>query len=132
MRLIFFPKLPSSPEAAIDTPSLGENGFICVIYHLYTFSFPAGVGSFLTADGCIEMDAVIQDGRTMNTGGVMSIQNVRHPVAVARDVMDKVLGEILGVDKNPSPPFPMQTDMIHRTQLDSCSDRVHVIYLGQC
>ena len=34
------------------------------------------------------MDAIVMDGVTLDAGGVASIQNVAHPIRVARRVMD--------------------------------------------
>ena len=51
-------------------------------------TFDAGRGSFLNAAGEIEMDAIIMDGATLNLGAVAAIQNVLHPVTVARLVME--------------------------------------------
>lgn len=51
-------------------------------------AFDAGTGSVLNAAGCIEMDALICDGTTLKSGAVMGIDNVRHPVSVARALMD--------------------------------------------
>jgi len=50
-------------------------------------TYDAGRGSVLNADGDIEMDAIIMDGATLNTGAVAAIQRVQHPVSVARLVM---------------------------------------------
>jgi beta-aspartyl-peptidase (threonine type) len=52
-------------------------------------SFNAGTGSVLTMKGTIEMDASISDGRTLNSGAVAMISNIRHPVSLARVVMEK-------------------------------------------
>jgi beta-aspartyl-peptidase (threonine type) len=51
-------------------------------------TFDAGRGSCLNAAGEIEMDAIIMDGATLNLGAVAAIQNVLHPVTVARLVME--------------------------------------------
>src|SRR4051812_37791094 len=40
-------------------------------------TFDAGKGSFLTADGTVEMDALIMDGSTLRAGGVGGVQHVR-------------------------------------------------------
>jgi beta-aspartyl-peptidase (threonine type) len=52
-------------------------------------NFNAGIGSVLTIKGTIEMDASISDGRTLNSGAVAMISSVRHPVSLARVVMEK-------------------------------------------
>jgi beta-aspartyl-peptidase (threonine type) len=52
-------------------------------------NFNAGTGSVLTMKGTIEMDASISDGRTLNSGAVAMISNIRHPVSLARVVMEK-------------------------------------------
>ena len=49
----------------------------------------AGRGSVLTEEGLVEMDAVIMDGSTLNTGAVACITSARHPVSVARAVMEQ-------------------------------------------
>lgn len=48
----------------------------------------AGRGSALTAAGTVEMDAAVADGRDRRIGGVACVTGVRHPVLVARAVMD--------------------------------------------
>ncbi|XP_045192440.2 isoaspartyl peptidase/L-asparaginase-like isoform X1 [Mercenaria mercenaria] len=59
---------------------------ICVLENNPTFD--AGTGSPLTSEGNIEMDAVIMDGRTLNTGAVAAVKNVKNPIVLARMVMD--------------------------------------------
>lgn len=50
--------------------------------------FNAGRGSAFAADGTIEMDASIMNGQDLKGGGVASIHFTRHPVALARAVME--------------------------------------------
>jgi beta-aspartyl-peptidase (threonine type) len=50
--------------------------------------FNAGRGSVLTADAAVEMDAAIMCGRSGRAGSVAALTTVRHPVALARAVMD--------------------------------------------
>jgi beta-aspartyl-peptidase (threonine type) len=50
-------------------------------------AFDAGRGSVLTEAGRVEMDAVIMDGRTLETGAVACLTAARHPISVARAVM---------------------------------------------
>lgn len=47
----------------------------------------AGRGSYLNADGEIEMDALIMDGATMDLGAVAAVKLIRHPISLARKVM---------------------------------------------
>ncbi len=51
--------------------------------------FNAGVGSKLQLDGARRMDASIMEGHTLRAGAVASIQDVRHPIAAARLVMEE-------------------------------------------
>lgn len=50
--------------------------------------FNAGRGSVLTADATVEMDAAVMCGRTGGAGAVAALTTVRHPVALARAVME--------------------------------------------
>jgi beta-aspartyl-peptidase (threonine type) len=52
-------------------------------------TFNAGRGAALNAAGKIELDAMIMDGATLNLGAVAAIQNILHPVTVARLVMER-------------------------------------------
>eukprot|EP00750_Incisomonas_marina_P009353 INCI15961.1.p1 GENE.INCI15961.1~~INCI15961.1.p1 ORF type:complete len:354 (+),score=68.82 INCI15961.1:350-1411(+) len=51
--------------------------------------FDAGIGSVLNEDGDVEMDALIMDGKDLNTGSVIGINNLEHPIRLARLIMDK-------------------------------------------
>ena len=48
----------------------------------------AGRGAVATASGAHELDAAIMDGRTRRAGAVAAVRGVRHPIAVARAVLD--------------------------------------------
>jgi beta-aspartyl-peptidase (threonine type) len=50
--------------------------------------FNAGRGSVLTADGIPEMDAAVMSGHDRRAGAVAAVETVRHPVALARAVME--------------------------------------------
>lgn len=52
-------------------------------------NFNAGIGSVLTLKGTIEMDASISDGKTLNSGAVAMISSMRHPISLARIIMEK-------------------------------------------
>jgi beta-aspartyl-peptidase (threonine type) len=48
----------------------------------------AGTGAALTRDGTVELDASVMDGSTMRSGAVACLPPFRHPIDVARSVMD--------------------------------------------
>ena len=52
-------------------------------------TFDAGRGSHLNREGRVEMDASIMEGSGRRAGAVAAIQGVRHPVSVARSIMDE-------------------------------------------
>ena len=51
--------------------------------------FNAGRGAVFAADGSNQLDAAIMDGATMKAGAVADVQRTRHPIALARAVMDR-------------------------------------------
>ncbi|MGC2163424.1 MAG: isoaspartyl peptidase/L-asparaginase [Silvibacterium sp.] len=51
--------------------------------------FNAGRGAVFAADGTNQMDAAIMDGATMHAGAVADVQHTRHPIDLARAVMEK-------------------------------------------
>jgi beta-aspartyl-peptidase (threonine type) len=50
--------------------------------------FNAGRGSVLTSKGMVEMDAAIMDGAARRAGACAHITGIRHPVSLARRVME--------------------------------------------
>jgi beta-aspartyl-peptidase (threonine type) len=50
--------------------------------------FNAGRGSAFAADGKNEMDAAIMDGATLAAGSVADVEFTRHPISLARAVME--------------------------------------------
>jgi beta-aspartyl-peptidase (threonine type) len=51
--------------------------------------FNAGRGAVFTAAGRNELDSSIMDGATLNAGAVAGVTNVRHPISLARAVMER-------------------------------------------
>ncbi len=50
--------------------------------------FNAGVGSALTRDGTVEVDASIMDGEALRVGAIGAVPFLRRPIELARQVMD--------------------------------------------
>jgi len=52
-------------------------------------TFDAGRGSFINAAGEVELDASIMSGVAFQAGAVAAVQNIPHPITLARAVMEK-------------------------------------------
>lgn len=50
--------------------------------------FNAGKGAVYTSEGKHELDAAIMDGATLEAGAITGIKTVKHPITLARHVMD--------------------------------------------
>ncbi len=48
-----------------------------------------GYGGLGNAIGTVQLDACVMDGKTLSCGAVAGLENVRHPAALARRVMEK-------------------------------------------
>ena len=51
--------------------------------------FDAGIGSYLTIDKTVEMDASIMDGRDISAGSVGMAKGIRNPIKLARHKVSK-------------------------------------------
>ncbi|HDH06794.1 MAG TPA: asparaginase, partial [Thermoproteales archaeon] len=70
-----------------------------------------GIGGIPNFDGEVELDAAIMDGKTLKCGAVAAVKKVKHPISLARKVMEKtphvlIVGEgalrlarVLGLDE---------------------------------
>lgn len=83
-------------EAAMSGYKLLEAGFSAVETVEAVVSklednpiFDAGTGSALNVLGEVEMDAMIMDGSTLNSGAVACVQNIANPIQLAKHVMEK-------------------------------------------
>jgi L-asparaginase / beta-aspartyl-peptidase len=52
-------------------------------------SFDAGRGAWLNSAGEVELDAIIMNGATLESGAVAAVQHVRNPISLARLVMER-------------------------------------------
>lgn len=50
--------------------------------------FDSGVGAHLTREGKVELDAIVMDGATLNSGAVAAVHRVKNPIHLARRVME--------------------------------------------
>src|SRR5262245_18569049 len=48
-----------------------------------------GYGGLPNSIGTVQLDACVMDGRTLNCGAVAGLENIRHPAALARRVMER-------------------------------------------
>jgi beta-aspartyl-peptidase (threonine type) len=82
--------LLSAGGAALDC----VEAVICVLEDDPLFN--AGRGAVFTADGHIELDASIMDGRTLSAGAVTGVTRTRHPISLARRVLQESVHVMLG------------------------------------
>jgi L-asparaginase / beta-aspartyl-peptidase len=52
-------------------------------------AFDAGRGSFLTADGRVQLDALLMDGATLRAGAVACVERLKNPIQAARLVLEQ-------------------------------------------
>lgn len=52
-------------------------------------TFNAGFGATLNSEGEVEVDAAMMEGATLGWGAVAAVQGVRHPIVVARKIMEE-------------------------------------------
>src|SRR5215468_253488 len=51
-------------------------------------TFDAGRGSVLSAEGRVQLDAGLMDGRSLHVGAVAGVHRVEHPIRLARTVLE--------------------------------------------
>jgi len=51
--------------------------------------YDAGFGSHLNAEGKVECDAIVMDGRTLRAGAVAGLHRVKNPIQLARAIYEK-------------------------------------------
>lgn len=51
--------------------------------------FTAGLGACKNRDGEIELDAIVMDGNRLESGSVMAVRDIVHPISLARYVLER-------------------------------------------
>src|SRR5215467_75845 len=51
--------------------------------------YDAGFGSHLNAEGKVECDAIVMDGRTLRAGAAAGLHRVKNPIQLARAIYEK-------------------------------------------
>lgn len=58
-------------------------------------TYDSGYGSVLNQRGEVELDAILMDGRTLDLGAVICVQNIANPITLARLVMTETPHKVL-------------------------------------
>jgi beta-aspartyl-peptidase (threonine type) len=81
--------------------------------------FNAGRGAAFTADGTDELDACVMVGSGLKTGAVAGVKTVRHPVSLARLVMEKTRHVLLAADGAEAFADLMKVERVPNTWFDT-------------
>ncbi len=83
-------------EALLSADSVLKNGGVAIDAVVAAITvledsplFNAGKGAVLNAEGQVEMDASIMNGKDLNAGAVANVHHVKNPILAARAVMEK-------------------------------------------
>jgi beta-aspartyl-peptidase (threonine type) len=80
--------------------------------------FTAGRGACKNRDGDIELDAVIMDGKRLESGAVMAVQDIVHPISLARYVLERTSNsQIVGSGANKL--YKQMIDEGYREEIDN-------------
>ena len=84
------------PGMRAQFPKLLEGGApldaaieVCKVAEADAEDTSVGLGGLPNEDGVVQLDAACMDGRTHNSGAVAAIEDILHPIEVARLVMER-------------------------------------------
>jgi len=83
----------AAAERGFDVLSAGGSALDAVVAAIELLeddpTFDAGRGSVLSAEGRVQLDAGLMDGRTLHVGAVANVHRVAHPIRLARMVLER-------------------------------------------
>lgn len=95
-------KLTKAIRAGYDVLRVGGTSLDAVIATITVLEdsplFNAGRGAVFTNAGTNELDAAIMDGATLRAGAVAGLKHIKHPIALARLVMERSAHVLLAGD----------------------------------
>jgi L-asparaginase / beta-aspartyl-peptidase len=93
--------------------------------------FNTGKGAVYTSDGTHEMDASIMDGSNLSTGAVTLIRHIKHPISLARLVMEKTRHVLLGGERAEKFAKEMGMELVPNSYFDTESRYLQLLKAKQ-
>ena len=93
--------------------------------------FNTGKGAVYTSEGTHELDASIMDGSNLSTGAVTLIKHVKHPISLARLVMEKTRHVLLGGEGAEKFAKDMGMDLVPNSYFDTESRYLQLLKAKQ-
>jgi beta-aspartyl-peptidase (threonine type) len=81
--------------------------------------FNAGKGAVYNAEGKHELDASVMDGRSLGCGAVAAVRTVKHPVSLARLVMERTPHVLLSGDGAEAFATAMKVERVENSYFDT-------------
>ena len=81
--------------------------------------FNAGKGAVFTSEGTHELDASIMNGKDLSCGAVAGVKHIKHPVSLARLVMEKTKHVLLSGEGADAFGKQMNVDYVENKYFDT-------------